>query len=134
MASTTLYIAAISVAAAAIPPVQPPHVAPPHATPPLGRSCRVAVIGAGIGGASLSFYLQRFGANASLPRCEITAYERNDYIGGRLKHVTGFGDTSVVELGEWMLVQCSSLYSTQSKARRDSEQYTRLLKWAQQPS
>ena len=76
--------------------VQPPHVAPPHATPrDDGGSCRVAVIGAGIGGASLSFYLQQFGANASLPRCEITAFERNDYIGGRLKHVTGF------EAWEW---------------------------------
>ena len=95
-----LYIAAISVAAGMA--VQPPHVAPPHATPrDDGGSCRVAVIGAGIGGASLSFYLQQFGANASLPRCEITAFERNDYIGGRLKHVTGFGDTSVVELGEY---------------------------------
>lgn len=79
------YIAAMSIATAS--------------TGTKDRPCRVAVIGAGIGGASLSFYLQQFGANASLPRCEITAFERNDYIGGRLKHVTGFGDTSVVELG-----------------------------------
>ena len=46
---------------------------------------RVAIIGAGIGGAALAHYVQAFGAEAGLPNCTITVFERSDYIGGRLK-------------------------------------------------
>ena len=46
---------------------------------------RVAVIGGGIGGASTAFYLNNLTlGNARAPK--IVAFERRDYIGGRLKH------------------------------------------------
>ena len=43
---------------------------------------RVGVIGAGIAGGSLSYYLNKEMGE----RVEIDVFERNDYIGGRLKH------------------------------------------------
>ena len=44
---------------------------------------KVAVVGAGIGGASFSYYLTQLFPSDSLL---IDVYETNDYIGGRLKH------------------------------------------------
>ena len=43
---------------------------------------RVGVIGAGMAGGSMSYYLRK----AMGTQVEIDVFERNDYIGGRLKH------------------------------------------------
>ena len=61
---------------------------------------RVAVIGGGVGGAATAFYLNNLTlGNARAPK--IVAFERRDYIGGRLKHeVRRIGNETVVcELG-----------------------------------
>lgn len=42
----------------------------------------VAVIGAGIGGGSFSYYYKKLN-----PSAQIVAFESRDYIGGRLKHI-----------------------------------------------
>lgn len=54
---------------------------------------RMAIIGAGIGGGSVAYYSQNF-SNESF---SIVAFERQDYIGGRLKHIVHNGQ--VLELG-----------------------------------
>ena len=73
----------------------------PQSTPPPldHRQQRIAVVGAGIGGAATAYYIQQLLKNASLPAASITVYERSDYIGGRLKHIS-FGPSGThVELG-----------------------------------
>jgi len=53
---------------------------------------RIAIIGAGIGGAACAYYTHKFG-----PNTVIDVYEQNSIAGGRLKHVTFGGE--VVEVG-----------------------------------
>ena len=74
----------------------------PASTSPPPPTLRVAVVGAGIAGGAVSYYLQELLANTSRPAAEIVAFERSDYIGGRLKHTifeTSSGDRVGVELG-----------------------------------
>nr|BAH22596.1 hypothetical protein [Pholiota nameko] len=58
---------------------------------------RIAIIGAGAGGSSASFWIskakERFGLDV-----EIDVYERNDYIGGRSTIVYPYNDSSLPEL------------------------------------
>lgn len=64
----------------------------------------VAVIGAGSGGASAAFYLNRFRHPCS--RLNITVYERSSYVGGRSTTVDVYGDpTEPVELGASIFVK-----------------------------
>ena len=66
------------------------------------KPLRVAIVGGGIGGAATSYYLQELLTNASMPGGDIVAFERSDYVGGRLKHTffeTSSGETVGVELG-----------------------------------
>ena len=64
----------------------------------------VAIVGAGSGGASAAYYLERF-----KPRCSnvnITVYERSSYVGGRSTTVDVYGDpTEPVELGASIFVE-----------------------------
>jgi len=56
----------------------------------------VAVIGGGIGGGSLAFYLSVLD-----PEIGVTVYERNGYVGGRLDHTTISGNTYNVGGDVW---------------------------------
>ena len=68
----------------------PSDEAPPPA-PSVNRS--VAVVGAGMGGAAVAYYLRQ-----ADPTARVTVYEARDYIGGRLKHTVLHNTT--IELGE----------------------------------
>lgn len=64
----------------------------------------VAVIGAGSGGASTAYYLNRFKHPCS--RVNITVYERSSYVGGRSTTVDVYGDPlEPVELGASIFVE-----------------------------
>jgi phytoene dehydrogenase-like protein len=62
------------------------------------RVHEVAVIGAGIGGASFSYFLQNH-FNKTGISARVTVFEQNMIVGGRLRELKGFGNTDVVELG-----------------------------------
>jgi phytoene dehydrogenase-like protein len=57
-----------------------------------GSGQKIAVIGAGIAGASTAYYTKQ-----KLPNATIVVFDARDYIGGRLHHITFAGET--VELG-----------------------------------
>ena len=64
----------------------------------------VAIIGAGSGGASAAYYLNRFKHPCS--RINITVYERSTYVGGRSTTVDVYGDPAEpVELGASIFVE-----------------------------
>lgn len=64
----------------------------------------VAIIGAGSGGASTAYYLNRFFQHPCI-RVNITVYERSSYVGGRSTTVDVYGDpTEPVELGASIFV------------------------------
>lgn len=64
----------------------------------------VAIIGAGSGGASAAYYIDRFRHPCS--RVDVTVYERSDYVGGRSTTVDVYGDpTEPVELGASIFVE-----------------------------
>ncbi|CAF9916784.1 MAG: hypothetical protein ALECFALPRED_010867 [Alectoria fallacina] len=64
----------------------------------------VAIIGAGSGGASAAYYIDRFKHPCS--RVNITVYERSSYVGGRSTTVDVYGDpTEPVELGASIFVE-----------------------------
>ena len=64
----------------------------------------VAIVGAGSGGASTAYYLNRFKHPCS--RVNITVYERSSYVGGRSTTVDVYGDpTEPVELGASIFVE-----------------------------
>ncbi|KAK9467933.1 Prenylcysteine lyase-domain-containing protein [Lipomyces arxii] len=69
---------------------------------PLSTKERIAIIGAGAGGASAAYYLQRYSDNAY----DITVFEKNKYIGGRSTTVNVHDDPSwPVELGASIFVK-----------------------------
>ena len=64
----------------------------------------VAIVGAGSGGASAAYYLNRFRTRCS--NINITVYERSSYVGGRSTTVDVYGDpTEPVELGASIFVE-----------------------------
>ncbi|KAL1865615.1 hypothetical protein Plec18167_009336 [Paecilomyces lecythidis] len=66
---------------------------------------RVAVIGAGSGGASTAHFLRKFTDHFEVP-VNITVYERASYVGGRSTTVNVFDDPSIpVELGASIFVE-----------------------------
>lgn len=78
-----------------------------HEPPPPAK--RVAIIGAGAGGASAAFHLAQYAVAASIP-VNITVYERNAYIGGRTTTVSPWGDTTLaVELGGSIFVKANRI-------------------------
>jgi predicted NAD/FAD-binding protein len=60
---------------------------------------RVAVVGAGIGGAACSYFLHQFAPNTL-----VDVYEKEDIVGGRLKHVTFGGEVCEVGGDAWSSV------------------------------
>ncbi|RPB25540.1 putative prenylcysteine lyase [Terfezia boudieri ATCC MYA-4762] len=73
---------------------------------------KVAVIGAGAGGSSTAYYLQKFAANKSFD-VSITVYEKNSYVGGRSTTVNVYNNPDeVVELGASIFVEVNeNLYN-----------------------
>lgn len=76
---------------------------------PLSYSAQVAIVGAGIGGAACSYFLHQFA-----PDILIDVYEKNDIVGGRLKHVTFGGEVCEVGGDAWSSV---SKYKISTKER-----------------
>ena len=66
---------------------------------PKSQRKRIAIIGGGISGASTSFFVTQVLKNHSLPPVDITVFERRDYIGGRLKHISYGPDKLKIEIG-----------------------------------
>ena len=66
---------------------------------PKSQRKRVAIVGGGISGASTSFFITQFLKNHSLPSVDITVFERRDYIGGRLKHISYGPNKLKIEIG-----------------------------------
>ena len=65
---------------------------------------KVAVVGAGSGGASTAYFLSQF--KSPCQRVNVTIYERNDYVGGRSTTVHVYGDPKIpVELGASIFVE-----------------------------
>ena len=75
---------------------------PGAAAPPAKK--RVAIVGAGIGGAAAAYFLQGMLRNRSLASADVTVYERSDRVGGRLKHITFGAQQAKIEVGgaAWM--------------------------------
>ncbi|KAI9779620.1 MAG: hypothetical protein M1839_007285 [Geoglossum umbratile] len=68
------------------------------------KAKRVAIIGAGAGGGSAAYYLQRYTAKSGF-KPSITVYERSSYVGGRSTTVNVYGDASEpAELGASIFV------------------------------
>ncbi|MCJ1247708.1 hypothetical protein MMC30_004923 [Trapelia coarctata] len=71
-------------------------------------SKRIAIIGAGAGGASTAYHLNRYGSPCQ-PR-NITVYERSDYVGGRSTTVNVYDDPAEpVELGASIFVEVNRI-------------------------
>ena len=66
---------------------------------PKSQRKRVAIVGGGISGGSTSFFVTQFLKNHSLPPVDITVFERRDYIGGRLKHISYGPNKLKIEIG-----------------------------------
>ena len=66
---------------------------------PKSQRKRVAIVGGGISGGSTSFFITQFLRNHSLPPVDITVFERRDYIGGRLKHISYGPNKLKIEVG-----------------------------------
>ncbi|KAI9809644.1 MAG: hypothetical protein M1825_000076 [Sarcosagium campestre] len=73
-------------------------------TSPNGATPKIAVIGAGSGGASAAFYARKY-ASESGSKVNITVFERSSYVGGRSTTVNVFSDPlEPVELGASIFV------------------------------
>ncbi|KEF62449.1 uncharacterized protein A1O9_00421 [Exophiala aquamarina CBS 119918] len=82
---------------------------PLHDTQPKAK--RIAIIGAGAGGSSTSYFLTRFAESSQhdIP-LEITVFDSNTYIGGRTTTVDAFDDESYpVELGASIFVKVNHI-------------------------
>ncbi|KAH7401435.1 prenylcysteine oxidase-like protein 1 precursor [Pyrenochaeta sp. MPI-SDFR-AT-0127] len=70
---------------------------------------RVAIIGAGAGGASTAYHLAQYAAEASIS-VDITVFERNSYVGGRTTTVNVWNDANAaVELGGSIFVEVNHI-------------------------
>ncbi|KAF2129827.1 prenylcysteine oxidase-like protein 1 precursor [Dothidotthia symphoricarpi CBS 119687] len=77
---------------------------------------RVAIIGAGAGGASTAYHLAQYAANSSIP-VNITVFERASYIGGRTTTVNAWDDAaSPIELGGSIFVEVNRIMVSATKA------------------
>ena len=61
------------------------------------KSKKIAIIGAGIAGGSAAYFTQKFLEEAKFERADIEVFERENYVGGRLKHINFKG--VILELG-----------------------------------
>ncbi|KAK2014385.1 prenylcysteine oxidase [Colletotrichum eremochloae] len=70
---------------------------------------QVAIIGAGAGGSSTAYYLQRFAEAEGLP-VNITVFEKTDRIGGRTMTVEAYGNPlEPVELGASIFIEANHI-------------------------
>lgn len=75
------------------------------------RSKRIAIVGAGAGGSSASYFLNQFAESSEyeIP-LEITVFDSNTYIGGRTTTVDAFDDNNYpVELGASIFVKINHI-------------------------
>jgi protoporphyrinogen oxidase len=101
------------------------------------RQAKVAIIGAGIGGASTSFFVQKFLEEQRFQSANITVFERNDYIGGRLKHIIFGPDRLVVEVGgaawandnHWMAYMAKELKINVTNGNSQNEKISEFKVW-----
>ena len=93
-------------------PVTDPGTPAGHVCNPNDPIKKVAIIGAGSGGASTAYFLSHF--KSPCRRLNITIYERNDYVGGRSTTVNVLDDPEIpVELGASIFVDVNrNLVST----------------------
>ncbi|EEP81959.1 conserved hypothetical protein [Uncinocarpus reesii 1704] len=75
--------------------------------PPVGQPKKIAIIGAGAGGASTAYHLRKYADFFSIP-LNITVFEKANYVGGRSTTVDLFDDpTQPVELGASIFVNAN---------------------------
>ena len=89
---------------------------PIHESPlPNQRLTRIAIIGAGPGGSSASYYLRKFSQQSATNAAEehpvdITVFESNPYIGGRSTTINALNDSRYpVELGASIFVEINHI-------------------------
>lgn len=76
---------------------------------------RVAIIGAGAGGASTAYHLAQYASESAIPT-NITVFERNSYIGGRTTTVNAWDDPrAAIELGGSIFVEVNHIMVEASK-------------------
>lgn len=61
----------------------------------------VCIVGGGIAGGSTAHFLQKLLAENGFARADVSVFEANDYIGGRLKHIEFHGSTLEVGGAAW---------------------------------
>ncbi|TID14437.1 putative prenylcysteine lyase [Venturia nashicola] len=89
-----------------------PYDASINSAPPAAVK-RVAIIGAGAGGASTAYHLSQYAKSSNLS-LDLTVYERNPYIGGRSTTVHAYNNTTFakntpVELGASIFVKINHI-------------------------
>ncbi|TGO46182.1 hypothetical protein BOTNAR_0607g00050 [Botryotinia narcissicola] len=76
---------------------------------------RIAIIGAGAGGSSSAYHLQKYAAESDLA-INVTVFERSSYIGGRSTTVNAFGNPlEPVELGASIFVDVNAILKNASR-------------------
>ncbi|KAG4026548.1 hypothetical protein MFRU_039g00260 [Monilinia fructicola] len=76
---------------------------------------RIAIIGAGAGGSSSAYHLQKFAAETDLS-INVTIFERSSYIGGRSTTVNAYGNPlEPVELGASIFVEVNAILKNASR-------------------
>ncbi|ESZ93602.1 hypothetical protein SBOR_6031 [Sclerotinia borealis F-4128] len=76
---------------------------------------RIAIIGAGAGGSSTAYHLQKYAAESDLA-INVTVFERSSYIGGRSTTVNAYGNPlEPVELGASIFVEVNAILKNASR-------------------
>ncbi|KAF7914213.1 uncharacterized protein EAF01_000619 [Botrytis porri] len=76
---------------------------------------RIAIIGAGAGGSSSAYHLQKYAAETDLA-INVTVFERSSYIGGRSTTVNAYGNSlEPVELGASIFVDVNAILKNASR-------------------
>ncbi|RAL60642.1 hypothetical protein DID88_009960 [Monilinia fructigena] len=76
---------------------------------------RIAIIGAGAGGSSSAYHLQKFAAESDLS-INVTIFERSSYIGGRSTTVNAYSNPlEPVELGASIFVEVNAILKNASR-------------------
>ena len=108
-----------------------------HDTRGQERRAKVCIIGAGIAGGSTSHFLQQFLKESGQQPADITVFDRNDYIGGRLKHIEFGDDKLIVEVGgaawandnHWMAHMAKELNINVTSGNSDNEKVAKSKIW-----
>ncbi|KAF7934091.1 uncharacterized protein EAE97_008451 [Botrytis byssoidea] len=93
---------------------------------------RIAIIGAGAGGSSSAYHLQKYAAESDLA-INVTVFERSSYIGGRSTTVNAYGNSlEPVELGASIFVDVNAILKNASRefdlhAKSSNTEVTEIL-------